>query len=53
MPKLPPPPPDSADADEQAPGVPGLRTWRGLYQFVLVVFAAVVVALAIFSRYYA
>ncbi len=39
--------------DDDAPGVPGFRTWRGVYWFVLGAFVVVVVALAIFSRLYA
>jgi hypothetical protein len=33
--------------------VPGFRSWRGVYLFVFITFAAAVVALAIFSRVYA
>lgn len=36
-----------------APGLPGFRTWRGVYLLVLVVFAAVVLGLTLFSRFYA
>ena len=43
--------PDS-DSDE-SPGVPGFRTWRGIYVFVFVFFALVVALLAIFSNYFA
>ena len=42
--------PPSAD---EAPGVPGFRTWSGLYWFVLAVFVAIVAALTVFSRVYA
>jgi hypothetical protein len=45
---LPPTPP----ADE-SPGVPGFRTWRGVYLFVFGCFIAVVIALTIFSRVFA
>lgn len=38
---------------EEAPGVPGFRTWRGVYAFVLGMFVLMVVGLAIFSRVYA
>ena len=38
---------------DQSPGVPGFRTWRGVYVFVLTTFAVVVILLAIFSRVYA
>ncbi len=40
-------------AAEETPGLPGFRTWRGVYVFVLVVFAAVVIALTVFSRVFA
>jgi hypothetical protein len=43
-PAVPPP------ADDDVPGVPGFRTWRGVYLFVFISFVAVVVALTIFSR---
>jgi hypothetical protein len=43
--------PDSAD--EANPGVPLFRTWRAVYVFVLIVFVAVVIALAVFSRMFA
>ena len=45
-------PPDPHNSDE-SPGVPGFRTWRGIYLFVFVCFVVVVVALAIFSRFFA
>ncbi|MGH8017903.1 MAG: hypothetical protein ACREIA_06375 [Opitutaceae bacterium] len=40
------PPPPEIDS----PDVPGLRTWRGIYIFVLGCFAAFVVMLALFTR---
>ena len=39
--------------DDERPGVPGFRTWRGVYLFVFAIFVLVVVLLAIFSRVYA
>jgi hypothetical protein len=39
--------------DDESPGVPGFRSWRGVYLFVFVVFILVVAFLAIFSRVYA
>lgn len=45
-------PPDPHNSDE-SPGVPGFRTWRGVYFFVFVCFVAVVVLLALFSRCFA
>ena len=44
--------PDPHNSDE-SPGVPGFRTWRGIYFFVFVCFVVVVVLLAIFSRCFA
>ncbi len=41
------------DPDAAPPGLPGFRTWRGVYVLVVVVFAAVVVGLTLFSRFYA
>jgi hypothetical protein len=43
--------PESTDND--SPGVPGFRRWRGVYLFVLGVFIAIVVALTVFTRYFA
>ena len=48
-------PPDESEpgpADE-APGVPGFRTWRGVYWFVFACFAAIVLALTLFARVFA
>jgi hypothetical protein len=45
-------PPDSQH-DDESPGVPGFRHWRGIYVFVFAVFVVVVVLLAVFSRYFA
>ena len=39
--------------DNDSPGVPGFRTWRGVYIFVFAFFVLVVVLLAIFTRYFA
>lgn len=41
-----PPPEDPADS----PGLPGFRTWRGVYLCVIAAFIAVVIALTLFSR---
>ncbi len=44
------PSPDSPPApDTEAPDVPGLRSWRGVYLFVLGSFVAYVVLLALFT----
>ena len=45
-------PPDPA-TDDQSPGVPGFRTWRGVYLFVFAFFVLVVVLLTLFSRLFA
>ena len=44
-----PPPPDQR-SDAELPGLPGIRTWRGVYLFVLGWFVLVVILLASFSR---
>lgn len=41
------------DPDDEITGLPGFRTWRGVYWFVFACFIAVVIALTVFSRYYA
>lgn len=45
-------PPRTPDPDA-SPGVPGFRTWRGVYLFVLVAFILVVAALTWFARAFA
>jgi hypothetical protein len=45
-------PPDHP-THEESPGVPGFRTWRGIYLFVFASFVLVVVLLALFSRAFA
>jgi len=47
-----PPSPEPSDHDE-SPGVPGFRTWRGVYLFVFVFFVFSVALLALFSRFFA
>jgi hypothetical protein len=42
-------PPD----DDESPGVPGFRTWRGVYLFVFAFFVAAVIGLALFTRLFA
>ena len=37
-------------SEAEPPGVPGFRTWPGVYLFVLGWFALVVVLLAMFTR---
>ncbi len=38
------------DEPEESPGVPGFRTWRGVYVFVVGVFLLSVALLALFAR---
>ena len=45
--------PTDPATDDNSPGVPGCRTWRGVYLFVFIVFVLVVVVLALFSRLFA
>lgn len=47
-----PPEPRFAE-NEEDPGVPLFRTWRGVYAFVLGCFIVVIVLLTIFSRTHA
>lgn len=47
------PPSPKPEPPEESPGVPGFRSWRGVYLFVFVAFVLVVILLAIFSRVYA
>ena len=39
-----------APSDDDAPGVPGFRTWRGVYWFVLGWFAGCVLGLTLLTR---
>lgn len=39
--------------DSESPGVPGFRSWRGVYLFVFGCFVLVVVLLAVFTRVFA
>ncbi len=45
--------PVSRPPDDEPPGVPGFKTWRGVYLFVLAFFLTAVALLALFSRLYA
>lgn len=40
-------------SQDESPGVPGFKTWRGVYLFVFAFFVGCVVLLALFSRYFA
>ena len=46
------PPPSETPAEHEPPGVPGFRTWRGVYLFVFGWFVLVVALLAVFSRFF-
>ncbi len=46
-------PPSAPPPPEDPPGVPGFRTWRGVYQFVFAFFVLCVLLLAVFSRVFA
>ena len=41
------------EPDDDSPGLPGFRTWRGVYWFVLSCFVFAIVALTLFSRAFA
>ena len=47
------PSPSDPSSDDGSTGVPGFRTWRGVYAFVFAVFVATVVLLALFSSVFA
>ena len=44
-----PPPPDQR-SDAELPGLPGFRTWRGVYLFVFGWFVLVVVLLTVLTE---
>lgn len=46
------PAPAAAPADDDSPGLPGFRSWRGVYVLVFAVFLLVVAGLTVFSRIY-
>ncbi len=41
------------EPEEDSPGMPGFRTWRGVYLFVFGCFLLVVFALTLFARFHA
>ena len=43
----------AAPEPDEAPDVPGLQTWPAVYWFAFGTFIAAVIALTIFSRFYA
>lgn len=44
--------PLSISSEGEGPGLPGLRTWRAVYLFVLTTFVVLVVLFALFSWYF-
>jgi hypothetical protein len=45
--------PSERPSADDPPGVPGFATWRGVYVFVFAWLVAVIVFLALFSRWFA
>lgn len=43
----------SPEPDDAPPGLPGFRTWRGVYWCVFAVFILVVIGLTLFARAFA
>ena len=41
------------EPDDDSTGLPGFRTWRGVYLLVFVCFVLVVIGLTLFSRTFA
>ena len=41
------------EPDDESPGLPGFRSWRGVYWFVFGCFVLVVAGLTIFSHVFA
>jgi hypothetical protein len=52
-PPEPPAPFSECDQENERPGVPGFRSWRGVYWFVIAWFMLVVILLALFTRVFA
>jgi hypothetical protein len=46
-------PPSDPVETEEAPGVPGFASWRGVYLFVFATFVTTVILLTVFSRFFA
>lgn len=46
-------PPSASQAPDDPPGVPGFRTWRGVYGFVIAFFGLCVFLLVVFERTFA
>ncbi len=45
--------PSTHSSSDDSPGVPGFRSWRGVYLFVFAAFVIVVALLTVFSRWFA
>ena len=45
--------PNQLPSNDDEPGVPIFRTWRGVYVFVFTCFVLIVALLTLFSRVYA
>ena len=45
--------PPAPPGENEPPGLPGFRTWRGVYIFVFIFFVLCVVLLALLSRAFA
>ena len=45
--------PNQPPSNDDEPGVPIFRTWRGVYVFVFACFVLIVALLTLFSRVYA
>lgn len=48
----PTPPRMKPEPNDDEPGVPGFRSWRGVYVFVFLCFVAVVVVLTVFTHHF-
>jgi hypothetical protein len=47
------PPAPETNPDDDSPGVPCFRSWRGVYLFVFAVFVLIVIGLTVFTRAFA
>ena len=43
---------NASPPQDQSPGVPLFRSWRGVYLFIFGAFVAMVIALTFFARHY-
>jgi hypothetical protein len=44
---------NSPDSEDESPGVPWFRSWRGVYWFIVAAFVVYVVFLAVLPRLFA